>query len=76
MLSISEKTQYRNELFCHLDGITVAPVAFALKDKGVLDFILKKKEYTLNEIVQEFDSNEGYLNVGLRMLFFNGFVEK
>lgn len=75
MSSISEKTQYRNELFRHLDGIAVAPVVFALKDKGVLDFILKKKEYTLNEIIQEFDGNEGYLNVGLRMLASQGWLE-
>ena len=74
MLSISEKKEYRSELFRHLDGIAVAPVAFALKEKGVLDFILNKKELTLNEIVQEFPSNDGYLNIGIRMLASQGWL--
>ncbi|TDI77155.1 MAG: class I SAM-dependent methyltransferase [Bacteroidetes bacterium] len=75
MLSISEKALYRNDLFRHLDGIAVAPVAFALKEKGVLDHILKKKEHQLKEIVRLFDCNEGYLNVGLRMLASQGWLE-
>jgi SAM-dependent methyltransferase len=75
MLSVSEKAFYRNDLFRHLDGIAVAPVAFALKEKGVLDLLLKKKEYKLKEIVQSFEGNEGYLNVGLRMLASQGWLE-
>ena len=42
MLSKEEKNKYRQELFKHLDGIAVAPIAFSLREKGVLDFILKK----------------------------------
>jgi len=75
MLSVSEKAFYRNDLFRHLDGIAIAPVAFALKEKGVLDLLLKKKEYKLKEIVQSFEGNEGYLNVGLRMLASQGWLE-
>ena len=74
MLSVSEKKEYRSELFRHLDGIAVAPVAFALKEKGVLDFILKKKELTLNDIVEAFPSNDGYLNIGIRMLASQGWL--
>jgi SAM-dependent methyltransferase len=40
-----------------------------------LDLILKKKEYKLKEIVQSFDGNEGYLNVGLRMLSSQGWLD-
>ena len=35
MLTKEEKNEYREELFRHLDGIAVAPVAFSLKEKGV-----------------------------------------
>lgn len=75
MLSVSEKKEYRSELFRHLDGIAVAPVAFALKEKGVLDFILNKKELTLNDIVQAFPCNDGYLNIGIRLLASQGWLD-
>ncbi len=75
MLTASEKNQYRNELFRHLDGIAVAPVAYAFQEKGVLDFILKKKECTLTDITREFDGNDGYLNVGIRMLASQGWLD-
>lgn len=74
MLAASEKNQYRNELFRHLDGIAVAPVAHALKEKGVLDFILKKKKCTLADISGEFNANDGYLNVGIRMMASQGWL--
>ena len=36
-----QKKQLRADLFCHLDGIVTAPTAFALHQKGVLDFFIK-----------------------------------
>lgn len=75
MLTSEEKNEYREELFRHLDGIAVAPVAYALKEKGVLDFLLKENSYTLAAISEAFSSNEGYLNVGLRMLASQGWLD-
>lgn len=75
MLSISEKNQYRSELFRHLDGIGVAPVAYALKEKGILDFIIKEQQVSLAHISNSFNANEGYLNVGLRLLASQGWLE-
>jgi SAM-dependent methyltransferase len=75
MLSISEKSLYRSELFRHLDGIAFAPVAQALYEKGVLDFLLKKGECSLKLLCDEFSANEGYLNIGLRMLASQGWLE-
>ena len=75
MLSILEKSQYRSELFRHLDGIGIAPVAFALKEKGILEFILKKQRVALPKICTTFNANEGYLNVGLRLLASQGWLE-
>lgn len=74
MLSKEEKNKYREELFRHLDGIAVAPIAFLLREKGVLDFILKKQHFLLSEITKKFNANEGYLNVGLRMLASQGWL--
>lgn len=74
MLSTSEKNQYRSELFRHLDGIGVAPVAFALKEKGVLDLLVKEKSISLEKLSTTFQTNEGYLNVGLRLLASQGWL--
>lgn len=74
MLTNQEKKEYRAELFRHLDGIGVAPVAYALKEKGVLDFILTEESTTLSLISETFSTNEGYLNVGLRMLASQGWL--
>lgn len=75
MLTIEEKNSFRDELFRHLDGIAVAPVAYALKEKGVLDFLLLKKSHSITEISNEFKTNEGYLNVALRMLASQAWLE-
>ncbi len=74
MLTKEEKNNYREELFRHLDGIAVAPVAYSLKEKGVLDYLLLKDSYDLDEITSQFNANEGYLNVGLRMLASQGWL--
>lgn len=65
----------RNTIFRHLDGLVTAPVAYALYKKGVLTQILEKKEIHLIELSKEFKANEGYLNVGLRVLASQGFLD-
>lgn len=70
-----DKSQLRSSIFSHLDGLAVAPVAIALKNNGVLEFILNKKEVTLTALGTVFKTNEGYLNVGLRVLASQGFLD-
>lgn len=69
-----DKVSLRSSIFRHLDGLVTAPVAFSLYKKGVLAYILDKKEVTLTELCTEFKANEGYLNVGLRVLCSQGFL--
>ena len=69
-----DKDLLRSTIFRHLDGIVTAPVAYSLLKKGVLTYILDKKEVTLTELTSEFKANEGYLNVGLRVLSSQGFL--
>lgn len=66
--------ELRGILFRHLDGITTAPVAYAFHKKGVLDYILRHKKVTLSELTEQFHANEGYLNVGLRVLASQGWL--
>ena len=70
-----QKQQFRADLFCHLDGIVTAPTAFALHQKGVLDFLLKIKKTSLQKITETFHANEGYLNVALHTLASQGWLE-
>lgn len=69
-----DKVFLRSTIFRHLDGLVTAPVGFSLHKKGVLAYILDKKEATLAELTTEFKANEGYLNVGLRLLCSQGFL--
>lgn len=64
----------RSTIFRHLDGLVTAPVAYSLQKSGLLDYILDKKEVSLSELTTHFKANEGYLNVALRVLCSQGFL--
>jgi SAM-dependent methyltransferase len=64
----------RSKLFRHLDGIVIAPSAYALKDRGVTDYLLAHKTVDLCELTKVFDANEGYLNIALRGLCSQGWL--
>ncbi|MTH16567.1 class I SAM-dependent methyltransferase [Flavobacterium sp. LC2016-01] len=72
---MNDTSQFRSSIFRHLDGLATAPVAIALKNNSVLAFILDKKQMKLTELVNAFKANEGYLNIGLRILASQGFLD-
>lgn len=72
---MTDKSQLRSSIFRHLDGLAVAPVAIALKNKEILEFILSEKQLQLARLTAAFKANEGYLNVGLRILASQGFLD-
>lgn len=69
------KRKLRADLFRHLDGIVTAPTAFALYEGKVLDHLLNQQKITLTELTAHFDANEGYLNVALRVLASQGWLQ-
>ena len=73
--SFMDKKKLRESIFRHLDGIVTAPVISALSKKNILDFINENQTLELSEINEKFDSNEGYLNVALRVLASQGFLD-
>jgi len=75
MLTKQQKQTFREELFRHLDGIAVAPVAYSLFKKKITTYIIKHQNVTVSDIAHEFGSNAGYLNVGLRMLSSQGWLD-
>ncbi len=74
MLTKEEKRALRSDLFRHLDGLAVAPTMHALKSKGTLDYLLKNNSVSLQRVCEEFDANEGYMNVALRLLCSQGWL--
>ncbi len=66
---------WRSELFRHLDGIATAPVAYCLHKHDILSYLLEIKSTSLNELAHRYKSNEGYLNVALRVLASQGWLE-
>ncbi|RBW63235.1 class I SAM-dependent methyltransferase [Tenacibaculum sp. E3R01] len=76
MLSNKEKSILRSSLFRHLDGIVTCPAAYILKEKGITKYLLKKKSVSLTEITSTFNANDGYLNVALRTLCSQGWLNQ
>ena len=70
-----QKSNLRDTLFRHLDGIAVAPTAYSLYEKGVLNFLLLNESATLTDLADHFSANEGYLNVAFRLMASQGWLE-
>ncbi|WP_435262835.1 class I SAM-dependent methyltransferase [Tenacibaculum sp. nBUS_03] len=76
MLTNKEKSMHRSSLFRHLDGIVTCPAAYVLKEKGITEYLLNKKSVSLTEITTAFKANDGYLNVALRTLCSQGWLNQ
>lgn len=72
---MTDSAQLRSSIFRHLDGLAVAPVAVALHKNKILEYILDKKQIQLTALTTVFKANEGYLNVALRVLASQGFLD-
>lgn len=68
-------TELRESIFRHLDGIVMVPIASALQEKGITDFLLQVKQTNIATISEKFNANSGYLNVVLRALASQGFLD-
>lgn len=69
-----QKKALRADLFRHLDGIVTAPTAFALYQKGILEHLLIAQKDSLKKLSETFSANDGYLNVALRVLASQGWL--
>ena len=74
ILSKNDKGLLRSNIFRHLDGLVVAPTAYALYQAGVMERFAGDEEVALDLLTQEFRANEGYLNVALHMLCSQGWL--
>lgn len=70
-----DKKYLRSLIFRHLDGLVTAPILNALASKGILHYIVEHKTLVLDQLTEEFQTNEGYLNVALRVLASQNMLE-
>ncbi|TGV01016.1 class I SAM-dependent methyltransferase [Flavivirga rizhaonensis] len=74
MLTKLDKEQFRGTIFRHLDGIATATTAHSLNQAGVLEYLLSNEKSSIENLSKMFNANEGYLNVGLRVLSSQGWL--
>jgi len=71
-----DKKGLRSILFRHLDGIAVAPTVLALYKGGISEYILHHPHFNFKELLRNFETNAGYLNVALRLLASQGWLQR
>ena len=64
----------RSSIFKHLDGIVMTPIINVLNKKGLLKLLKDANNKNIKEISEEFKIHEGYLNVAVRALASQGFL--
>lgn len=70
-----DKKELRSSIFRHLDGIVTAPVAAALQKEDIVTHLYQSEKISLSELMEKFPSNSGYINVALRTLASQGFID-
>ena len=70
------KKQLRGQLFQHLDGISLCSTIAAFHNKEITEFILKNKIFTIQEVINNYKCNAGYMNVSLRLLASQGWLKR
>lgn len=71
----TSKAEMRSYIFYHLDGIALVPTIIALGKRNVLKEINGKK-ISLSKLTKKFGANEGYLNVALRLMCCQGWLNQ
>lgn len=76
MLTKTEKRALRGRLFRHLDGVVITPTAHTLWQHQVPQNLLEEAPITLTQLAKQTGANKGYLNVALRLLCSQGWLEQ
>ena len=74
ILNKQERVEIRKRIFLHLDGWALIPSIYALHKLDILSHFLEKNKWSLNNLNKITKTNEGYLNVALRILASQGYL--
>ncbi len=72
----NKASELRGRLFRHLDGIAITSTVSSLHQRGIIEFICEKNNFSIEDIFQNFPSNHGYMNVALRLLSAQGWLQR
>ena len=64
-----DKYSNKEQLFLHLDGISIVPIIYSLDKIGIIDFIVKNQEFSIEDISKHFNINQGQF-----LRYINGYV--
>jgi len=73
-LSREDISEIRKRLFLHLDGWVLIPTLYNLKKLNILQLFIDQEKWTLAALNSKVGTNEGYLNVALRILASQGYL--
>ncbi len=71
-----DRDTIRRKIFLHLDGWALIPTICTLKKMKFIELFDTKKKWKLSEINTELAANEGYLNVALRILASQNYLNR
>lgn len=74
ILNKQERVEIRKRIFLHLDGWALIPSIYVLHKLNILSCFLDKNKWSLNDLNKIIKTNEGYLNVALRILASQGYL--
>ena len=69
-----KKKFLRSILFRHLDGISLCGPISTLNNNGITQFIQENPSFNIQDLLDSFKCNAGYLNVTLRLLASQGWL--
>ena len=72
----NKKRYLRSILFRHLDGIALCGTISALNSQGITTFIQNNPTFSIKDIISKFECNAGYINISLRLLSSQGWLEQ
>ena len=75
-LNKKERAEIRKRIFLHLDGWALTPTIYNLKQLNILSLFIEKKQWKLSKLSSITQANEGYLNVALRILASQGYLNR
>ncbi len=75
MLTKVEKSRLRGRIFRHLDGIAMTSVAHIFHKNNITEKLIEHKRVNIDEFATQLGANSGYLNVAMRMLCSQGWLD-
>ncbi len=68
------RASVRTQMFRHLDGLGIGSTLAAFQEAGIISLFRERHGLSLDDISRHLTCNQGYINVGLRLLACQGWL--